>query len=137
MLMCCFFFLMIRRPPRSTRTDTLFPYTTLFRSPQGAGNIMPADRPRPGVIGHVGIEISTAQRVQQQETEDARRRPVRQSPSPQQPRLDMGQKSGRPLLERSQVGLGMVDLVVRERTGEGQGVAMRVGLRSHRHLKKN
>src|SRR3546814_7620883 len=30
----CFFFLMIRRPPRSTRTDTLFPYTTLFRSPR-------------------------------------------------------------------------------------------------------
>src|SRR3546814_2053353 len=28
----CFFFLMVRRPPRSTRTDTLFPYTTLFRS---------------------------------------------------------------------------------------------------------
>src|SRR3546814_19293820 len=28
-----FFLLMIRRPPRSTRTDTLFPYTTLFRSP--------------------------------------------------------------------------------------------------------
>src|SRR3546814_18772969 len=27
-------FLMIRRPPRSTRTDTLFPYTTLFRSRQ-------------------------------------------------------------------------------------------------------
>src|SRR3546814_18604344 len=26
------FFLMLRRPPRSTRTDTLFPYTTLFRS---------------------------------------------------------------------------------------------------------
>src|SRR3546814_4183283 len=32
-LFCSFFiFLMIRRPPRSTRTDTLFPYTTLFRS---------------------------------------------------------------------------------------------------------
>src|SRR3546814_15369599 len=31
-LSCIFFFLMIRRPPRSTRTDTLFPYTTLFRS---------------------------------------------------------------------------------------------------------
>src|SRR3546814_1896222 len=29
-----FFFLMIRRPPKSTRTDTLFPYTTLFRSPR-------------------------------------------------------------------------------------------------------
>src|SRR3546814_18856204 len=32
---CLFFVLMIRRPPRSTRTDTLFPYTTLFRSPTG------------------------------------------------------------------------------------------------------
>src|SRR3546814_10885578 len=31
-LLLCLFFLMIRRPPRSTRTDTLFPYTTLFRS---------------------------------------------------------------------------------------------------------
>src|SRR3546814_14969528 len=33
-IVCFFvvFFLMIRRPPRSTRTDTLFPYTTLFRS---------------------------------------------------------------------------------------------------------
>src|SRR3546814_4532731 len=35
-----FFFLMIRRPPRSTRTDTLFPYTTLFRSSLGVGNIL-------------------------------------------------------------------------------------------------
>src|SRR3546814_19462216 len=31
-IVICLFFLMIRRPPRSTRTDTLFPYTTLFRS---------------------------------------------------------------------------------------------------------
>src|SRR3546814_16035160 len=31
------FFLMIRRPPRSTRTDTLFPYTTLFRSGRHVG----------------------------------------------------------------------------------------------------
>src|SRR3546814_9175443 len=30
--MLFFFLLMIRRPPRSTRTDTLFPYTTVFRS---------------------------------------------------------------------------------------------------------
>src|SRR3546814_15890185 len=32
------FFLMIRRPPRSTRTDTLVPYTTLFRSAARAGS---------------------------------------------------------------------------------------------------
>src|SRR3546814_18074997 len=31
---------MLRRPPRSTRTDTLFPYTTLFRS-KGVGTIIP------------------------------------------------------------------------------------------------
>src|SRR3546814_543019 len=31
---------MIRRPPRSTRTDTLFPYTTLFRSRRGAGQLI-------------------------------------------------------------------------------------------------
>src|SRR6188472_4652973 len=41
MLLPCidFFFLMIRRPPRSTRETTLFPYTTLFRSssPPGRG----------------------------------------------------------------------------------------------------
>src|SRR3546814_20231295 len=34
----CLFFLMIRRPPRSTRTDTLFPYTTLFRSDESMIN---------------------------------------------------------------------------------------------------
>src|SRR3546814_1495359 len=32
---------MIRRPPRSTRTDTLFPYTTLFRSIRGDGQGIP------------------------------------------------------------------------------------------------
>src|SRR3546814_6170794 len=40
-----FFFLMIRRPPRSTRTDTLFPYTTLFRS--GSARPTAARRARP------------------------------------------------------------------------------------------
>src|SRR3546814_4809432 len=45
---------MIRRPPRSTRTDTLFPYTTLFRSEaeiRGAGaSVMPPPMPRPDAI---------------------------------------------------------------------------------------
>src|SRR3546814_5299057 len=44
-----FFFLMIRRPPRSTRTDTLFPYTTLFRSTDD-GRLH-----RPGVVDPEGI----------------------------------------------------------------------------------
>src|SRR3546814_7256305 len=36
---------MIRRPPRSTRTDTLFPYTTLFRSGMPIDILMPALSP--------------------------------------------------------------------------------------------
>src|SRR3546814_5063545 len=43
----CFFVLMVRRPPRSTRTDTLFPYTTLFRSDQDRQG----DGDRPEVAG--------------------------------------------------------------------------------------
>src|SRR3546814_5669348 len=45
---------MIRRPPRSTRTDTLFPYTTLFRSggvAQGRGG-RALDRPGPNLARH-------------------------------------------------------------------------------------
>src|SRR3546814_12541789 len=45
---------MIRRPPRSTRTDTLFPYTTLFRSHHLApivGVAHVAYRPRDRVVG--------------------------------------------------------------------------------------
>src|SRR3546814_13351448 len=44
------FFLMIRRPPRSTRTDTLLPYTTLFRSSpldMGAAHVMRFGDPDP------------------------------------------------------------------------------------------
>src|SRR3546814_7125524 len=39
-----FFFLMIRRPPRSTRTDTLFPYTTLFRSAKPGTGLLAMQR---------------------------------------------------------------------------------------------
>src|SRR3546814_9649278 len=42
-----FFFLMIRRPPRSTRTDTLFPYTTLFRSTLAAAPPAASTSPSP------------------------------------------------------------------------------------------
>src|SRR3546814_1173634 len=57
-----FFLLIIRRPPRSTRTDTLFPYTTLFRSVPDPGiSACPASRAHcrrhrrsssPRTIGH-------------------------------------------------------------------------------------
>src|SRR3546814_16444356 len=44
-----FFILMIRRPPRSTRTDTLFPYTTLQRADAGLPRVI-ADKVADGVL---------------------------------------------------------------------------------------
>src|SRR3546814_7125810 len=44
-----FFFVIIRRPPRSTRTDTLFPYTTLVRSVEVPGLEVVLARDRPEV----------------------------------------------------------------------------------------
>src|SRR3546814_18549117 len=38
LVLVCYFFLSIRRPLKSTRTDTLFPYTTLLRSPSDAAH---------------------------------------------------------------------------------------------------
>src|SRR3546814_13139876 len=51
-----FFFLMLRRPPRSTRTDTLFPYTTLFRSKVAAANKAALREPsNAGFVGAVQV----------------------------------------------------------------------------------
>src|SRR3546814_6312830 len=54
-LFLVFFFLMIRRPPRSTRTDTLFPYTTLFRSApppsRSSSSCRACPRLRPSILG--------------------------------------------------------------------------------------
>src|SRR3546814_1131074 len=44
------FLLMIRRPPRSTRTDTLFPYTTLFRSLQRRAQLVGDHRNEVGLL---------------------------------------------------------------------------------------
>src|SRR3546814_2236506 len=54
--MCWFFFLMIRRPPRSTRTDTLFPYTTLFRSEE-------PHRIQPGIYRGSGADLPTGEGI--------------------------------------------------------------------------
>src|SRR3546814_6132563 len=69
----CFFF-MIRRPPRSTRTDTLFPYTTLFRS----------HPPRYATIPSHGIMVATSGRGHEPPISTAcanrRIRPMRRQP---------------------------------------------------------
>src|SRR3546814_13196664 len=57
-----FFFLIIRRPPRSTRTDTLFPYTTLFRS-FGADLGVPAVEAAKVEIGFAVRKLARLNRV--------------------------------------------------------------------------
>src|SRR3546814_5663425 len=58
------FFLMIRRPPRSTRTDTLFPYTTLFRSRRAGLDLGPRDlrvaAPAGAPLGHEVVDAADA-----------------------------------------------------------------------------
>src|SRR3546814_3606851 len=55
---------MVRRPPRSTRPDTLFPYTTLFRSVWGQGNVSittsAAGAVRSGNVVASSITVDTA-----------------------------------------------------------------------------
>src|SRR3546814_3895371 len=77
---------MIRRPPRSTRTDTLFPYTTLFRSPQvkmGPGvatlSPMPVDRTadRPTGLESVEHRVLTYADLKSLEPNRDRRAPTR------------------------------------------------------------
>src|SRR3546814_508278 len=50
---------MIRRPPRSTRTDTLFPYTTLFRSCQDAPCPYSGVKGESYMTTHLGLDIGT------------------------------------------------------------------------------
>src|SRR3546814_8963282 len=87
------FFLLIRRPPRSTRTDTLFPYTTLFRSDRPVWRC--ADDLRIGVarpagqfglrLGDLGFDVAAT--VGEFGPEPARLEPLRR---PCAPRGDPG-----------------------------------------------
>src|SRR3546814_7631516 len=53
-------FLMIRRPPRSTRTDTLFPYTTLFRSLPKISSQLDYEGELVAILGQGGRNIAKA-----------------------------------------------------------------------------
>src|SRR3546814_18081166 len=55
MMLVCVFCLMLRRPPRSTLTDTLFPYTTLFRS---IGNEILSGRTQHKNIAFIGQRLN-------------------------------------------------------------------------------
>src|SRR3546814_4096859 len=71
------FFLMLRRPPRSTRTDTLFPYTTLFRSPAStlfkgkvaSATAMVTPRAAPASAGHASSHKNQKNRSEEHTSE--------------------------------------------------------------------
>src|SRR3546814_8724059 len=58
---------MIRRPPRSTRTDTLFPYTTLFRSPRRGQHSAGRDHLSPACHGMEAEGLTGARRLRPDE----------------------------------------------------------------------
>src|SRR3546814_20247180 len=68
MVFCCYvcflFFLMIRRPPRSTRTDTLLPYTTLFRS-KGFTPTDPVSPARKAPMNNASLDYQPSSNLQQ------------------------------------------------------------------------
>src|SRR3546814_3685135 len=92
-----FFFLMIRRPPRSTRTDTLFPYTTLFRSrkrqprqPQLRGRL---GREVAGPAGDREGRLEQLRRPGQPEPRPQARRPPAANPRPARSQRPAGQQA--------------------------------------------
>src|SRR3546814_7852971 len=94
---------MIRRPPRSTRTDTLFPYTTLFRSPVATRSRAPAKTSKaPATRFRTAPTTDRRSSSDGQEPEKRRRR---------QPHRGAGAQQGNPRVYRGRQG--------REECGKG------------------
>src|SRR3546814_15449524 len=91
----CFFVLMIRPPPRSTRTDTLFPYTTLFRSYLLRRGISYPFSGYGGCIGHAGHGLGEV--IVRQERHGAQ--PARFTGSPPTVALSFLSSAGSRMLE--------------------------------------
>src|SRR3546814_5452235 len=90
------FFLMIRRPPRSTRTDTLFPYTTLFRSAEPGGQ-GPDPRQHGGGRPHADISDprTAADGLQDRDLPRLARQHPRQDRQPRSGRAEAGRDDRR------------------------------------------
>src|SRR3546814_11795186 len=139
-----FLFLMIRRPPRSTRTDTLFPYTTLFRSAWPGAWHSPVHRCGDRALSRTHPGDGLGGRGAGSGNRHGRRTPRRL------PRDDRRDDPGAPCSERNPAACGSVggDVVtadfapdsapVRDRKSvvEGKGVAVRVDIGGRRTRKK-
>src|SRR3546814_13627826 len=127
----CFFFLMIRRPPRSTRTDTLFPYTTLFRAPRSAGRraAMPrvVESACPVLPGREAFAAAPCPK----RSGAAPRREERAAAAP--PVRSRSPAAHRPVPRRDRARPGSAD---RKSVVSGKGVSVRVDLGGRRIIKK-
>src|SRR3546814_16217167 len=115
-----FFFLMIRRPPRSTRTDTLFPSTTLFRS-RWAAAVRPVPQAR-----RRGRAVRRARRRKE-------RRALEMSRS--SPDWIRGCRST-VLVATSEERTALRQAQDRKSVGKGKSVSVRVDLGGRRNIKK-
>src|SRR3546814_16718538 len=123
-----FFFLMIRRPPRSTRTDTLFPYTTLFRS-QLLTALETIHGVGPEVVDRIAVGmLDEAPEGPQQVAES-----LVDHPAAHQRRRRRAAATGLPTLAVTRgVEAGLQD---RKRTGVGKSVQDRVDMGGRRIIK--
>src|SRR3546814_14516622 len=123
-----FFFLMIRRPPRATRTDTLFPYTTLFRSQAVVLGIL-----LQLLIGPVGLGLIHA------DADRATALPIGLIAMATTPIGMAVLGVTRPDVARlliTAVAVGAFVAVDRKRVVEGKGVSVRLDLGGRRTIKK-
>src|SRR3546814_20230927 len=132
-LFSLFFFLMIRRPPRSTRTDTLFPYTTLFRSPAApSAGIDAGRRAREG--GPQARHVRRAEAVgRAAEGRGARAGPCRSRPGP---RLCPRGRAGLAFGRGGVAGAGVGRPGERQSVVQGKRESIRVDLGCRRILNK-
>src|SRR3546814_14147074 len=124
------FFLMIRRPPRSTRTDTLFPYTTLLRSPAAGEVVVDGEAVElvPGVVDGVDAAVVGAQQLALELKIVGR---VRED------HVDRGLRHG--LHQRDAVALPdhiLLHRLDRKSVAKGKSVSVRVDLGGRRIIKK-
>src|SRR3546814_19399811 len=97
---------MIRRPPRSTRTDTLFPYTTLFRSPYRKADAI--DRPSAGI--DECEDVAAGARHDLETRVGVARRPLVEDQPVAGDRPAVGHRQ--PLAVRGNVGVDRIDAAV-------------------------
>src|SRR3546814_16204619 len=133
---------MIRRPPRSTRTDTLFPYTTLFRSVERAQRKLSIDEAsvKPHPVGTNLRHIGAGEAIADRHLDDPRGQvgPLRIADHDLDQPLGAKDERVDRIARRNAEAVGLVpaEAVARRNVGEGRGGSVWLGLGGRRYIKK-